>query len=357
VFGKTRDGLCLNCLDIDSDSVYSMLFSSSSFINDSLEHTFVVKAEKKNGFHIYWLSHRPNKAIHKHDCKPGYELEIKTDKSSGTATLPPSNHRDNRSFSYQFYSKSNSICIMDDLYDKLIAELADCLVSKDAIDNSKKSSSKEVELNHDDIKTIVDAISPYYLKNNRNDLIFALSGLFRRFSISFDSALNVIQQLVKDDEEKRSRINTLDQTYRKKPMDVCGTKYFVSVIENIIGPAEKAKVRDVVNLVRAIIARSKKIDTIMALEILEQHKFATLEKTGEVLYYEKGVYHYGGEVVIRKIIENDYIDHARINLRREVLDHIRCLTYQPLDAFDADINITLKLVLIRDFSLGKDMSS
>jgi hypothetical protein len=76
-FGKThlkdekgRD-LYLNCLDIDSDSVYDILFNlensntreSYSFIAKVQDKTFVTKTKKINGFHVYWFSHKQNKPI------------------------------------------------------------------------------------------------------------------------------------------------------------------------------------------------------------------------------------------------------------------------------------------------------
>jgi hypothetical protein len=78
VFGKThlkdQDGrdLYLNCLDIDSDNVYYRLFDLEnsntkqrySLIPTLQKVTIVAKTKKKNGFHIYWLSHRQIKSIY-----------------------------------------------------------------------------------------------------------------------------------------------------------------------------------------------------------------------------------------------------------------------------------------------------
>ena len=106
-FGKSHltdeqgKDLYLNCLDIDSDNVYFILFNlvndksgqGYSMIAQAQQSTFVTKTKKKNGFHIFWLSHKQNEAIVSEDCKNGFEFEIKTDKKRGHCTLPPCSQR------------------------------------------------------------------------------------------------------------------------------------------------------------------------------------------------------------------------------------------------------------------------
>src|SRR5206468_6524882 len=112
-FGKThikdennRD-LYLNCLDIDSKEVFDRLCiildknkKERFLINELRRLTFVTKTRNEYGFHIYWLSHKFNLPIHRNKCKPGFEFEIKTDKTSGLAALPDSRHRDDADFHY-----------------------------------------------------------------------------------------------------------------------------------------------------------------------------------------------------------------------------------------------------------------
>lgn len=343
MLGKTRTGLYRNELDIDSANVANILSNLSSeehgeysFVLGMQKVTYVVKTKKLFGYRIYWDSTKPNKPIHTSDCKPGYEFEIKTDNTAGHSTLPDSRHRDDPNFHYS-KTGQDKVVLSDVLYDELLNLLSDCLKPTKE-EYSKSSSTKDTELNDRQVNNIAEAIAPFYQKGHRQTIILALSGLLHRFNVSFDSALNVIQILVKDDEEKRSRIDTLEQTYKKNPIEVSGTKYFTTVLESVTG-VDKTKARKILDEILIIIALRRKKETLIALEILEQHKFATIEETDEILYYDNGVYRHGGDVVIRKIIESDYIDDARINLRREVLDHIRCLTYHPRNAFDADLNI------------------
>jgi len=75
-------------------------------------------------------------------------------------------------------------------------------------------------------------------------------------------------------------------------------------------------------------------------DISNKFRFATFEDSDEILYYDEGgVYRYGGEVLIRKYLERSLKEKASIHVCREVLDHIRKLTYHKRNEFDADLNI------------------
>ena len=140
-FGKTHikdekgNELYLNQLDIDSKEALDRLAiirakdKEHFFIDEMSKLTFVVKTRKNYGYHIYWLSHKQLKPIATNNCKLNNEFEIKTDNSSGVATLPPSRHRDDLNFHYQSIGQ-NSIAISDDMYDGISKLLADCLKKK-----------------------------------------------------------------------------------------------------------------------------------------------------------------------------------------------------------------------------------
>lgn len=190
---KQGNDLYLNCLDIDSDSVYKILFNLEngrtgqqySFIATAMEKTFVTKTRKPNGFHIYWLSHEQNKAISSVDCKPGFEFEIKTDKR-GHCTLPPSTHRDDNNFYYKNFGK-NIIFISDKMYDDLKNLLFDCIKteSDDKRQDShafgkSRSTTASIEFSNDEVQAICGIISPYYQKGGRHGVVLGLCGLFHK---------------------------------------------------------------------------------------------------------------------------------------------------------------------------------
>src|SRR5207244_2121090 len=146
VFGQNMRGKYLNELDIDSQKIYDILFSSSAFIDNALKNTYVVKTKKPTGYRIFWLSSKQNAPIHTKDCKPGFEFELKTDSSGGHSTLPPSRHRDDPEFEYKSFGQLK-ILEQDDLYDKLVAELADRLKPNDSEQEATtKNAEGQIEL-------------------------------------------------------------------------------------------------------------------------------------------------------------------------------------------------------------------
>src|SRR5262249_4108372 len=100
---------------------------------DFLEQvTIVIKTKKPCGYLALWLSHTQHTPIGTKDCKLGHEFEIKTDKSLGLSTLPPSTHRDDQTFRYLHVGRTDKIGAIDELYDIFIGLLKECLVSDPA---------------------------------------------------------------------------------------------------------------------------------------------------------------------------------------------------------------------------------
>ena len=245
VFGKTRikdekGCLYLYALDIDSDEVYKILFrlqnskggQEYSFVVAMQERSVVVKTRKANGFHIYWLSHKEHKPIFTMDCKVGFEFEIKGGKSSGHSTLPPSRHREDRDFHHKNYGQQK-LFISDDMYDRLIDALAYCLKPKRSGDDTETNKQKSYadgeknELDDADIQVIAECIRPYYKKGRRHPIVFGLSGLLHKSSISKDSAIALIETLAKNDKESdvRNAVSTVEETFQKDANVVAGSKY------------------------------------------------------------------------------------------------------------------------------------
>jgi hypothetical protein len=265
VFGKThikdseaRD-LYLNDLDCDSEPVYKILTTPIQEISDPLlksklqdlfskygvhlltaekslleclkEITVVVKTRKPYGLIVFWLSHTQHDHIGTKKCKPGHEFEIKTDKSLGHATLPPSTHRNDKTFRYPFIGRTDKIETLDELYSLLMALLKEeCLVSDPTNANDKhkrknddKSRRKEqstttlYDLSGEMIQTTVAYLTPYYIVNHRHNFALYFSGATWYAKISEDSAGKILSQIAvsTNDNETSSRLNTLHSTYEK----------------------------------------------------------------------------------------------------------------------------------------------
>jgi hypothetical protein len=264
VFGKThlkdsedRD-LYLNDFDCDSEPVYNILTTPIDAISDSrlkskLQElcskfgldmttgkvslfdclraiTVVVKTRKPNGFHAFWLSHTQHGHIGTKNCKLGREFEIKTDKSLGHTTLPPSTHRDDKTFTYSYIGRTDKIETIDELYSLLIPLLKECIVSdptntndtaknKDD-DNSKHSKQPTTtlyDLSEHMVQTTVAFFTPYYIVNHRHNFALYFSGAAWYAKISEYSASKILSQIAvnTNDNEIQSRLNTLHATYDK----------------------------------------------------------------------------------------------------------------------------------------------
>ena len=75
--------------------------------------------------------------------------------------------------------------------------------------------------------------------------------------------------------------------------------------------------------------------------LMTKYRFVTIEKVNDILVYdsEKGVYDYGGEVIIGKEIEKKYGYQVTTGIVNEIRDHIIRKTGITKDKFDSDLDI------------------
>ncbi len=73
--------------------------------------------------------------------------------------------------------------------------------------------------------------------------------------------------------------------------------------------------------------------------IMNKHKFLTIEETGEIWYYDKGVYVEGGDILIAKEAEKLFGYDMTKSKLSEIIGHIMRRTYHKHEELDSDINI------------------
>lgn len=73
--------------------------------------------------------------------------------------------------------------------------------------------------------------------------------------------------------------------------------------------------------------------------ILSNYHFITLEESKEILYYQKGVYVLGGEIIIEKEAENIFGYELANKHLTEIKGHIIRKTYHRRNELDSDINV------------------
>ena len=344
---KRDDGspLYINALDIDSEQVFTTLSRLSDhngndfyFIDEACKSTFVSKTKKKYGRHIFWLSSEQHKSIGTRDCKLGTEFEIKTDNSLALITLPPSRHRDDLETHYQSIG-ANKIEILDRMYDLLLETLKDCLKPKDKKNtnyhtNENFGHAAQVNLNDGEIDFIYQLVIPHYRTGYRHHILYGLSGLLHKHNITRESAASLIQKLSIDDEERESRLLTLNDTYQKNQKEVSGYQYLLLVLENVVADGEYQAKEILKKILNVISVGAYNEDTIVNLttKLMTEFSFKTMRDNEEIYYYHNdvGVYLGFGDSIIREYVE---VLHPNIKTYQvnEIVQKIKRRTYVNRD--------------------------
>jgi P4 family phage/plasmid primase-like protien len=331
---KDEDGqiLYLNCLDIDSDEVFSRLAmicddkDKQRFVIDELcGVTYVTRTRKKIGRHIYWLSHNSNLPIHVNDCRVNHEFEIKTDKSSGLAGLEPSSHRNDKSFYYRNIGQ-DKIIISDSLYGIFLRLLDDCLKDKDASFFSNRAES--LQLSDAKISEICELLSPIYRLGYRHQLCYSLSGILHRKGIGLNSTSKIINIIARDDEELQSGLGIMRHTYSKESREVSGLTEFLETLTNASGDKNHAKEiwRNIIRIIDNNVQGNIRDEdhALIAEQLSNEFQIKVMQDTREMYYYDTTDHKYNphAENIIRKQLELMYpmINSHHVN---EIIEKIR----------------------------------
>lgn len=73
--------------------------------------------------------------------------------------------------------------------------------------------------------------------------------------------------------------------------------------------------------------------------IMHKHRILTIEESKEILYYSKGVYIGGGDILIEKEAESMFDYQLSTKAVAEIKGHIMRQTYHKRSDFDSDLNI------------------
>src|SRR5215207_3248686 len=218
-------GLISSIFVIDIDGQKSkQLFQSqvlpklSPNLQDAMEKTMHVRTGG-GGAHIYLefeLEDFPDGIISKKSIVLGEHDEISIKGNGGYVIAPPSIHVSGTQ--YEVLAKNLAILSKDQVRELLYA--LDSLSESNTFEAHSLSRDKEILLELNTIRTqrIAELVRSCYLKGNRDEIIFALSGYLHRRLVSKQSALDVVKQLIDDDEEKSSRLKVVENTY-KRPRD------------------------------------------------------------------------------------------------------------------------------------------
>jgi hypothetical protein len=230
------------------------------------------------------------------------------------------------------------------MYGKLVEVLAECLKPTTNEDHShlKVSGGISVELDSKAIQTICESISPYYQKGFRHLLVFGLSGLSHKLDVSLESAINMIQILADNDEERSSRITVLQDTYKKDAKDVAGYSSLLETLEHIIGDKNTVKklLAKIVNVITQAVTSNEDQDLVLWLSntIMKEFTFRTMTDTKEIYCFDGAKYVRGEEWRIEELCQI-ILPSIRTGSVQEVINHIKRATWIKRREFDCDPNI------------------
>jgi len=274
----------------------------------------------------------------------------------------------------------------------------------------------ERTLNPEQMTQLFSWVQPYYNPGSRNDIIFYLSGMMRIEGFTLETARRFIKLLVNSseypDENLDKSLTVVDNTYRKPIDEINGktglhdllvTSYessddydkdeylrrceafsqicqVVNCKPETRNPEEEAddnkkddeaegipsddgngkgydyKDRPGEWLRRQILAdKNLDINDALVNEILRRDIYRTFIDTKEIVWYEDGVFHYGGWERINSVLEELGGSEVKNARRSEVIERIRIMTYTERVAFDKDPLIIIAKNGVVDLATGKRM--
>jgi chromosome segregation and condensation protein ScpB len=87
-----------------------------------------------------------------------------------------------------------------------------------------------------------------------------LSGFFHRNHVAIESASKVIERLAIEDEERKSRLKTLQETYKKDPKVVSGSIRLLTVLKHTMNADLSASALEIIKCISQIIINKKRAD-------------------------------------------------------------------------------------------------
>ncbi|HEY9387419.1 MAG TPA: phage/plasmid primase, P4 family [Nitrososphaeraceae archaeon] len=367
----TGDISCLIVLDIDGDrskrifeSQLLLKFSESLRVK-TLNTTHVQTGG--GGAHI-WFKYRPEDFPEGIATKPYLRFKDHDEiclKASGSYVIaPPSIHSSGRR--YEFEGELSYLETLTKAEALELLTLLEGLKSKNYTTSITTSvmvahtttipPSTTIELQPVSVTGVANTVKPAYIKTNRDEIVFSLSGYLHKSFISENSLLQIIQQLAAGDEERALRLRVAGETC-KKPGDsdkVSGYQRLLEALVLSLGADSENNAKEIISEIDRIIKEAadqqgfvfpateitseKTTATTRTVidELMQKYTFKTLKDTKEIYYYDNdhGIFVNEGEILIESELERMKPDIST-HLVNEVINHIRRRTYIDRSAFDS----------------------
>ena len=318
-----KDGLM--GIDIDDVKILKLIFSKNT-IKDIARKTWV--SQTSDGFHVYF--------------------KLPANNAKNTKPIIVFNAEDKKSievyFNRRFFIESPSIHSSGFLYNWLTdikntdIRILDDTEAKALINNLER---------YVDFYPLIDYMIPKWKDSIRHDIIMFLGAALKKGGVELDDATWIIDAIATGagDNDHRGRISTMKDNYSKQTADLKG----YTGLKDLFGEKDADKIltylpsntfkinkflttNDAGNITG--IDEGKLVEALM-----EDYIFLTFEDSEEILFYDDGVYSFGGESLIKKECEARIpTEHAVKYLTRHIIDeiigHIQRLTYVKRKEFE-----------------------
>ena len=309
VCGAISDNLYV--LDFDSDELFHKFFTKEDGLT-------VVKTGR--GYHVYFKAESPVKTLKIHD---GEGREIATLKGEGSYVVaPPSRHPSG--CYYEFIKRGEIQKLSGDVRQefKERAQKLGLKVSKEKID----------------IETLLKGVPD---GNRDNSLTYLIHFLRRADVRSKEKALKMCEAW-----NKRNKPPLEDVSYKvdyhyelAEPYSyfysldpglwyITDTLTLEKKIDRTAPKEEREEKKDRDYIILGLKEAKPKIDHyLLAQDLVEEYHFKTLSDTRDILFYEGGIYRYGGESLIEKECEKRLAEIVKRYDINEIIEHVRRLTF------------------------------
>lgn len=215
------------CIDVDNEELMQQRTPELAAILQSCRQQTMVVRSINGGLHYYFR--KPDGVILKDKLFAGiYGFDIR---AQGLIILPPSG-------TTQAWYAWENVAMPMELPKELLA------IAQEQ-DNAAKLAIETMHKLNMQFEQIMSLLEPYYVKGNRDAIVFALSGFLRKNRVPLDQAQEFIEQLLDKfgDEEREQRITVLQRSYSPTvdPDTLLGLSGLSTIIDD---PLVLAQLRD-----------------------------------------------------------------------------------------------------------------
>ena len=317
VCGAISDNLYV--LDFDTEEIFHRFFTKTDGLT-------VVKTGR--GYHVYFKAESPVKTLKIHDSEG---REIATLKGEGSYVVaPPSRHPSG--CYYEFIQRGEIPRLQGDARQQ---------INERAIELGLTVPKEKI-----DIETLLNGAS----EGNRDNSLTYLIHFLRRSGVSKEKALEICEAW-----NKRNKPPLEDVSYKvdyhyglAEPYsyfysldpglwNITDTLTLEKKIDRMAPREEIEEKKDRNYIIFGFEETKPKINHYqLAQDLIEEYHFKTLSDTRDILFYEDGIYRYGGESIIEKECEirlEGIVKRYDIN---EIIEHIRRLTFIDRNDLNGD---------------------